>query len=56
MKNYMRFIKIVILVVVLGVVALFAGIQYLLSQPAPEGFPILEYHMVQEKNQDKVYD
>ena len=36
-------------------VILFAGIQYLLSQPEPEGFPILEYHIVQEKNPDRAY-
>jgi peptidoglycan/xylan/chitin deacetylase (PgdA/CDA1 family) len=52
----MRFIKIALLVVVLGAILLFAGIQYLLSQPAPEGFPILEYHMVQEANPDKAYE
>ena len=56
MKKYMRFIKIPLLVVVLGAILLFAGIQYLLSQPAPEGFPILEYHMVQEANPDKAYE
>lgn len=29
---------------------------YLLSQPEPEGFPILEYHMVQQITPDKAYE
>ena len=31
-------------------------IKYLLSQPEPEGFPILEYHMVQEYTPEDGYD
>lgn len=33
----------------------YGGIQYLLAQPEPEGFPILEYHMVQAENPKDAY-
>ena len=48
-----KIVKIVVGVALATLVILAAGVQYLLSQPEPEGFPILEYHMVQEKNPDK---
>ncbi|ORT99232.1 hypothetical protein D081_2097 [Anaerovibrio sp. JC8] len=51
-----KFIKIALSIIVIAALAIFAGVQYLLSQPAPEGFPILEYHMVQEQNPDKAYE
>lgn len=37
------------------VLVLWGGIQYLLSQPEPEGFPILEYHMVQQEDSKDAY-
>ena len=51
-----KFIKIALGLIVAVVLIIWAGIQYLLAQPEPEGFPILEYHMVQEHNPDKAYE
>ncbi len=56
MKLLKKIVKIVVGVALATLVILAAGVQYLLSQPEPEGFPILEYHMVQEKNPDKAYE
>ena len=38
------------------VVVLGGGLSYLLSQPEPAGFPILEYHMVQQVDPEKAYE
>lgn len=46
MKKYVKYVLGVLLVLVL---AAWGGLQYLLAQPEPEGFPILEYHMVQQE-------
>ncbi|WP_297569802.1 polysaccharide deacetylase family protein [uncultured Anaerovibrio sp.] len=51
-----RCIKIAIGVFASAIIIMLVGIQYLLSQPAPAGFPILEYHIVQEKNPDRAYE
>ena len=34
----------------------YGGLQYLLAQPEPEGFPILEYHMVQAEEPKDAYE
>ena len=34
----------------------YGGLQYLLAQPEPEGFPILEYHMVQAEDPEDAYE
>lgn len=51
-----RCIKIAIGVFASAIIIMLLGIQYLLSQSAPAGFPILEYHIVQEKNPDRAYE
>ncbi len=52
MAKYLKYILGVLVAVVL---VLWGGIQYLLSQPEPEGFPILEYHMVQQEDPKDAY-
>ncbi len=52
MKKYLKYVAGTIIVLVL---AFWAGIEYLLSQPEPEGFPILEYHMVQQETPKDAY-
>ena len=52
MAKYLKYILGVLVAVVL---VLWGGIQYLLSQPEPEGFPILEYHMVQQEDSKDAY-
>lgn len=51
-----KYLKYGLGVLVALVLVLWGGIEYLLSQPEPEGFPILEYHMVQQKTPDDAYD
>ena len=53
MKKYLRWGLGVAAVLLL---ALYGGIQYLLSQPEPEGVPILEYHMVQAEDPKDAYE
>lgn len=52
MAKYLKYILGVLVAVVL---VLWGAIQYLLSQPEPEGFPILEYHMVQQEDPKDAY-
>ena len=52
----MKFIKAAVLAIALLAAVGFVGLQYLLSQPAPAGFPILEYHMVQAENPKDAYE
>ena len=50
-----KYLKYILGVLVAGGLVLWGGIQYLLSQPEPEGFPILEYHMVQQEDPKDAY-
>ena len=52
MKKYLKYILGILALLVL---VLWGGMEYLLSQPEPEGFPILEYHMVQEKDPEDAF-
>lgn len=50
-----KYLKYVLGVLAVLLLVLFGGIQYLLAQPEPEGFPILEYHMVQQDTPEDSY-
>lgn len=50
-----KYLKYVLGVFAVLLLVLFGGIQYLLAQPEPEGFPILEYHMVQQDTPEDSY-
>ena len=50
-----KYLKYVLGVLAVLLLVLFCGIQYLLAQPEPEGFPILEYHMVQQDTPEDSY-
>ena len=52
MKRYVKYIAGSIAVLA---VSCWAGVEYLLAQPEPEGFPILEYHMVQQAEPQDAY-
>ena len=51
----LKYLKYILGVLVAVVLVLWGGIQYLLSQPEPEGVPILEYHMVQQEDPKDAY-
>lgn len=52
MKKYVKYLAVSLAAFVLFC---WAGVEYLLAQPEPEGFPILEYHMIQKDDPKDAY-
>lgn len=52
MQKYKKILLVLLSVALLGSGAFIGYVRYLLTLPEPEGFPILEYHMVQEVTPD----